>query len=154
MLAMQEKVYVATSSLIILNKINALDLLNKIYSNVIITNYIQLELNETIPSWISVELTYNIDQSFLKNFNLGPGESSIIMNALENDGFLIIDDLKARKIATTLSLRFTGTIGVLINAKELGFIHSVKYYIEKIQTSNFRISDALIIKALEIANEK
>ncbi len=154
MLAMQEKVYVDTSSLIILNKINALDLLNKIYSNVIITNYIQLELNETIPSWISVELTYNIDQSFLKNFNLGPGESSIIMNALENDGFLIIDDLKARKIATTLSLRFTGTIGVLINAKELGFIHSVKYYIEKIQTSNFRISDALIIKALEIANEK
>ena len=151
---MQEKVYVDTSSLIILNKINALDLLNKIYSNVIITNYIQLELNETIPSWISVELTYNIDQSFLKNFNLGPGESSIIMNALENDGFLIIDDLKARKIATTLSLRFTGTIGVLINAKELGFIHSVKYYIEKIQTSNFRISDALIIKALEIANEK
>ena len=154
MLAMQEKVYVDTSSLIILNKINALDLLNKIYSNVIITNYIQLELNETIPSWISVELTYNIDKSFLKNFNLGPGESSIIMNALENDGFLIIDDLKARKIATTLSLRFTGTIGVLINAKELGFIHSVKYYIEKIQTSNFRISDALIIKALEIANEK
>ena len=154
MLAMQEKVYVDTSALIILNKINALDLLNKIYSNVIITNYIQLELNETIPSWISVELTYNIDQSFLKNFNLGPGESSIIMNALENDGFLIIDDLKARKIATTLSLRFTGTIGVLINAKELGFIHSVKYYIEKIQTSNFRISDALIIKALEIANEK
>ena len=154
MLAMQEKVYVDTSALIILNKINALDLLNKIYSNVIITNYIQLELNETSPSWISVELTYNIDQSFLKNFNLGPGESSIIMNALENDGFLIIDDLKARKIATTLSLRFTGTIGVLINAKELGFIHSVKYYIEKIQTSNFRISDALIIKALEIANEK
>ena len=154
MLAMQEKVYVDTSALIILNKINALDLLNKIYSNVIITNYIQLELNETIPSWISVELTYNIDQSFLKNFNLGPGESSIIMNALENDGFLIIDDLKARKIATTLSLRFTGTVGVLINAKELGFIHSVKYYIEKIQTSNFRISDALIIKALEIANEK
>ncbi len=76
------------------------------------------------------------------------------MNALENDGFLIIDDLKARKIATTLSLRFTGTIVVLINAKELGFIHSVKYYIEKIQTSNFRISDPLIIKALEIANEK
>ena len=154
MLAMQEKVYVDTSSLIILNKINALDLLNKIYSNVIITNYIQLELNETIPSWISVELTYNIDQSFLKNFNLGPGESSIIMNALENDGFLIIDDLKARKIATTLSLRFTGSIGILIIAKELKLIDSVKYYFEKIQETNFRLSDTLINKVLEITNEK
>ena len=151
---MQEKVYVDTSSLIILNKINALDLLNKIYSNVIITNYIQLELNEAIPSWISVELTYNIDQSFLKNFNLGLGETSIIMNAIKNSGFLIIDDLKARKIATTLSLRFTGSVGILITAKKLGFIYSVKYYLEKIQTTNFRISDALIFKALEIANEK
>ena len=151
---MQEKVYVDTSSLIILNKINALDLLNKIYSNVIITNYIQLELNEAIPSWISVELTYNIDQSFLKNFNLGLGETSIIINAIKNNGFLIIDDLKARKIATTLSLRFTGSIGILIIAKELKLIDSVKYYLEKIQETNFRLSDVLINKVLEITNEK
>ena len=151
---MQEKVYVDTSSLIILNKINALDLLNKIYSNVIITNYIQLELNEAIPSWISVELTYNIDQSFLKNFNLGLGETSIIINAIKNNGFLIIDDLKARKIATTLRLRFTGSIGILIIAKELNLIDSVKYYLEKIQETNFRLSDALINKVLEITNEK
>lgn len=151
---MQEKVYVDTSSLIILNKINALDLLNKIYSNVIITNYIQLELSEAIPSWISVELTYNIDQSFLKNFNLGLGETSIIINAIKNNGFLIIDDLKARKIATTLSLRFTGSIGILIIAKELKLIDSVKYYLENIQETNFRLSDALINKVLEITNEK
>ena len=124
---MQEKVYVDTSALIILNKIDALGLLNKIYGNVIITNYIQLELNEFLPSWIIIEPAYNFEQSFLKNFNLGPGESSIIMNALEYNGFLIIDDLKARKIATTLSLRFTGSVGILITAKKLGFIHSVKY---------------------------
>ena len=154
MLVMQEKVYVDTSSLIILNKINALDLLNKIYSNVIITNYIQLELNEAIPSWISVELTYNIDQSFLNNFNLGLGETSIIINAIKNNGFLIIDDLKARKIATTLRLRFTGSIGILIIAKELKLIDSVKYYLEKIQETNFRLSDALINKVIEITNEK
>ena len=153
MLVMQEKVYVDTSSLIILNKINALDLLNKIYSNVIITNYIQLELNEAIPSWISVELTYNIDQSFLKNFNLGLGETSIIINAIKNNGFLIIDDLKARKIATTLRLRFTGSIGILIIAKELKLIDSVKYYLEKIQETNFRLSDALINQVLEITKE-
>jgi predicted nucleic acid-binding protein len=151
---MREKVYVDTSSLIILNKINALDLLNKIYGNIFITNFINAEWNETLPSWIIIEQAYNFEQSILKNFNLGPGESSIIMNVLENDGFLIIDDLKARKIATTLSLRFTGSIGILIIAKDLGLIHSVKFYLEKIQATNFRISDALIIKALEIANEK
>jgi predicted nucleic acid-binding protein len=151
---MQEKVYVDTSALIILNKIKALGLLNKIYGNVFITNFINAELNEILPSWIIIEPAHNFEQTFLKNFNLGPGESSIIMNALEYNGLLIIDDLKARKIATTLSLRFTGSIGILIIAKDLGLIHSVKYYLEKIQNTNFRISDALIIKALEIANEK
>ena len=151
---MREKVYVDTSSLIILNKINALDLLNKIYGNVFITKYINAEWNENLPSWIIIEPAYNFEQSFLKNFNFGPGESSIIMNALKNDGSLIIDDLKARKIATTLSLRFTGSVGILIIAKELKLIDSVKYYLEKIQETNFRLSDTLIIKALEITNEK
>ena len=151
---MQEKVYVDTSALIILNKIDALGLLNKIYGNVFITNFINAELNEFLPSWIIIEPANNFEQSFLKNFNLGPGESSIIMNALEYNGFLIIDDLKARKIATTLSLRFTGSIGILIIAKDLGLIQSVKYYLEKIQETNFRLSDALINKVLEITNEK
>ena len=151
---MQEKVYVDASALIILNKIDALGLLNKIYGNVFITNFINAELNEFLPSWIIIEPANNFEQSFLKNFNLGPGESSIIMNALEYNGFLIIDDLKARKIATTLSLRFTGSIGILIIAKDLGLIQSVKYYLEKIQETNFRLSDALINKVLEITNEK
>ena len=151
---MQEKVYVDTSALIILNKIDALGLLNKIYGNVFITNFINAELSEILPSWIIIEPAHNFEQSFLKNFNLGPGESRIIMNALEYNGFLIIDDLKARKIATTLRLRFTGSIGILIIAKELKLIDSVKYYLENIQETNFRLSDALINKVLEITNEK
>jgi predicted nucleic acid-binding protein len=66
---MREKVYVDTSSLIILNKINALDLLNKIYGNIFITNFINAEWNETLPSWIIIEQAYNFEQSILKNFN-------------------------------------------------------------------------------------
>lgn len=151
---MQEKVYVDTSSLIVLSKIDALHLLKKIYGNVYITSFVKSEFNEPTPTWIIVEPSNNFEQSFLKNFNLGPGESSIIINALKNDAFLIIDDLKARKIATTLRLRFTGSLGILIIAKELGIINSIKFYIENIQATNFRLSDSLIKHALEIANEK
>ena len=39
---------------------------------------------------------------------------------------LILDDFKARKFATKLSLNFTGTFGILLKAKDLGFIDSVK----------------------------
>jgi predicted nucleic acid-binding protein len=80
---MQEKVYVDTSSLIILNKINALHLLKKIYGNVIITTQIKSELNEPIPSWIIVETTNETELSLLNQYKLGTGESSIITNALK-----------------------------------------------------------------------
>ena len=53
-----------------------------------------------------------------------------------------------------MRLRFTGSIGILIIAKELKLIDSVKYYLENIQETNFRLSDALINKVLEITNEK
>jgi predicted nucleic acid-binding protein len=66
----------------------------------------------------------------------------------------IIDDLKARKVAETLNLKFTGCIGILIIAKEKGFIISVRFYLEKIQQTNFRISMQLIKNALVLAKEK
>lgn len=151
---MQDKVYVDTSSLILLSKINALSLLKKIYSIVYITNFIKSEFNELIPPWIIVEETNEIEFGYLSSFNLGLGESSIITNAIKFNAFLIIDDLKARKVATILKLKLTGCIGILIIAKEEGHILSIKSYLEKIQETNFRLSDTLINKVLEITNEK
>ncbi len=150
MLKMQEKVYVDTSSLILLNKINALNLLNKIYGNIYITSFIKSEFDEPLPVWVIVEPFTSLEN----NFNLGIGESSIITNAIKYKAFLIIDDLKARKVAETLNLKFTGCIGILIIAKEKGLIISVRFYLEKIQQTNFRISMQLIKNALELAKEK
>ncbi len=150
MLKMQEKVYVDTSSLILLNKIDALDLLNKIYGNIYITSFIKSEFDEPLPVWVIVEPFTSLEN----NFNLGIGESSIITNAIKYKAFLIIDDLKARKVAETLNLNFTGCIGILIIAKEKGLIISVRFYLEKIQQTNFRISIQLIKYALELAKEK
>jgi predicted nucleic acid-binding protein len=51
-------------------------------------------------------------------------------------------------------LNFTGSVGILIIAKELGIIHSLNIYLKKNQKTNFKVSDTLIKKALEIVNEK
>lgn len=82
------------------------------------------------------------------------GESSAIALALEiPDSILILDDNKARKIAQNLKLKFTGTIGVIIKAKLLGLIPSVKPYFEKIKDTNFRISPEIELQALKEAKE-
>ena len=67
---------------------------------------------------------------------------------------LIIDDWKARKIAERLGLCVTGTLGVIIKAKNNGIITSIKPYLEKIRETNFRISEDLEQIALREANEK
>lgn len=64
---------------------------------------------------------------------MGKGEASAIALAVElKDCLLIVDDLKARKMAEKLNIKFTGTIGVIIDAKEAGHISFIKPILEKI----------------------
>ncbi len=82
------------------------------------------------------------------------GESSALALALEIPGStLILDDYKARKIAEQLNLSFTGTIGVIVKAKLMGIILSVKPLLNKIKQTNFRLTDDIELQALTDANE-
>ncbi|MCA6490724.1 MAG: DUF3368 domain-containing protein, partial [Chitinophagaceae bacterium] len=46
-----------------------------------------------------------------------------------------------------------GTIGVIISAKKLGVIESIKPYLQKIRQTNFRISEEIEKRALEESGE-
>jgi predicted nucleic acid-binding protein len=59
------------------------------------------------------------------------------------DSILILDELKGRKIAERLNLKFSGTFGVILKAKQTGLIKSVKPVIDKMKLTDFRFSDLL-----------
>ncbi|MCF8450371.1 MAG: DUF3368 domain-containing protein [Taibaiella sp.] len=87
--------------------------------------------------------------------SLDIGEASAIALAIElRDCLLVIDDLKGRKIAHHLGISITGTLGVLIEAKQAGVIPSVKEVLLKIKQSNFRITPHLEILLLKKAGEE
>jgi predicted nucleic acid-binding protein len=69
------------------------------------------------------------------------------------DTLLILDDMKARRLARTLHLQLTGTLGVLIKAKQVGIIDAIKPILVKIQASHFHIADELIEEVLRISQE-
>jgi predicted nucleic acid-binding protein len=143
-----------TSCLIILTNIGELDLLQKVYGKIVTTTDIASEFGEKLPDWVEVVSVIDKLRQQLLEMQIDKGESSAITLALEtSENTLIIDDYKARKVAEQLGLNFTGTIGVIIKAKHLGIIDSIKPYIEKIRETNFRISTELEIKALQEANE-
>ncbi len=65
--------------------------------------------------------------------------SAIALAKEQNSPLLVLDDLKARKLASRLNLKFTGTLGIIHKAKQIGVLEKVKPIIEKLQTTNFRI---------------
>ncbi len=57
---------------------------------------------------------------------LDKGEATTIALGLETENpLLILDDFRARVMATRLGISFTGTIGVLAKAKKQGYIQEL-----------------------------
>ena len=143
-----------TSCLIILSKIGELDLLRQLYKTVTITQDISLEFGDKLPDWIKVQQLKDSYRQQLIELQIDKGEASAIALALEtSDNTVILDDWKARKVAERLGLLVTGTIGVIIKAKNTGIITSIRPYLDKIRRTNFRISEELEKIALKEANE-
>lgn len=143
-----------TSCLIILSKIGELNLLRQLYKTVTITKDILLEYGEHLPDWIEVQQAKDHYRQQLLEMQIDKGEASAIALALEtNETIIILDDWKARKLAERLGLTVTGTLGLIIKAKNNGIIPSIKPFLDKIKGTNFRFSEELEQIALKEANE-
>jgi predicted nucleic acid-binding protein len=83
------------------------------------------------------------------------GESECLTLAMENPGsLLILDDLQARALASANGLPFTGTLGLLVEAKARGLVDAVAPLIGKLRVSaRFWISVELETRVLKDAGE-
>ncbi|MEK6782872.1 MAG: DUF3368 domain-containing protein [Bacteroidota bacterium] len=143
-----------TSCFILLDKINELDLLQKVFGSITTTNEIATEINKPLPQWVSIQSATNHRYSELLVIEVDKGEASAIGLALEIDNsLLILDDQKARKLAERLNLNYTGTLGILLKAKELGILSAIGPLFQKIQQTNFRFSEKVLKDILQVADE-
>lgn len=86
--------------------------------------------------------------------DLGAGESEVLILALEIPGAtVILDDILARRVADPLNVRLTGTLGLLLNAKQAGLISQVRPLLEQLQALRFRLSSATYQAVLKLAGE-
>ena len=66
---------------------------------------------------------------------------------------VILDDLAARKTAQYLGLNVTGTMGVLIKAKQKGIIAEVKPLLDEMMKNGFFVSNKVLQMVLKAAGE-
>ena len=151
---MQKTIIADSSCLILLDKIEELDLLKKLFGKVIVTSIIAEEFGNPLPEWILIKDAKNINYQNILELSVDRGEASAIALAVEqSDCLLILDDQKARKLAAELNLKYTGTIALLVEAKSKGYITSVRPIINKIRKTNFHLTPELEKKILKSAGE-
>ncbi|MDR3286234.1 MAG: DUF3368 domain-containing protein [Prevotellaceae bacterium] len=143
-----------TSCFIVLSKTGQLDLLHQLFGNITTTPEIVEEFGEKLPDWIEIVAAKDIHKRHLFETQVDKGEASAMALAFEmENSLLIIDDYKARKLEHTLNIDYTGTIGIIILAKQKGIIDSIKPILAKIKETNFHISAELELQALIQAKE-
>ena len=151
---MQRVIVSDTSCLILLNKIGQISLLKSLFGKITLTSIIAEEFGQLIPDFMMIENPVDYKYQQILDCFLDRGEASAIALALEKeDCLLIIDELKGRREAKLLNINLTGTLGILIIAKERRLIKSVSLVLEQIKQTNFRISDELVQETLKRCNE-
>ena len=85
---------------------------------------------------------------------LDKGEASVIQLALDtNIHTVVIDETAGRRAARLNGLAVTGSIGILLRAKNAGLSFSMREAIERMQARGIWLSDRVIAFALTQADE-
>lgn len=145
---MAEVCVVDTSCLIVLDKVGLLFLLCEVYKDIYLPKSVVEEFGENpLLNCIQVvKVNSPLVGIFTDELNLGLGEAETIAYAYEQGIRAVIDDAKARKVAQKLSIKLTGTLGILIKAEKEGIIESSYQVALKLKKAGFRVSDAIIKK--------
>ena len=151
--------------LIAFARIERLDLLHEIAGNIVIPDEVAKEIRNhrntafgavhlERETWISVEAVQSSAQTQLLLPVLDRGEAEVIALALERQAELVLmDELTGRKVAQSLNLTVTGTVGILIRAKQKGRIPAVGPLLEKMRHCGIRYSERFMQAVLQQIGE-
>lgn len=142
-----------TTCLIGLERIGQLDILPQVFPVVFAPLAVMAEIGIEV-SWLRVTAVNNPAVVAALRTQIDTGEAEAIALAIElGDVVVILDDKKARRVASQIGLRVIGTVGMLLRAKRLGVIASVLPLLQALDEADFRIADALRQNALRLAGE-
>ncbi len=140
-----------TSSIQYLHQLGHLNLLNKLGKRVLVPTAVIQELEVgrrqgvDLPdvqhiAWMEIVHPRGEKDTRLLG-DMGPGETEVMMVALESDGLVaVIDDAMARRRAALLGLHFTGTLGILLDAKKRGMITVLRPLLDRLTGLGFHLA--------------
>ena len=150
------KIVCNSSVLITLDNVGILHILKNLFGEILIPRAVRREVfgRRRLPAFVKcIEISEPIALKVLES-NLEAGESEAICLYEEiQANLLIIDDLEGRRVAERLRINITGTLGVLLLAKEEKFIDAIKPLLDEIVSHGFRVADELYKELLMKSDE-
>ncbi len=160
---MKEVIVSDSTTIIAFSRIRKLKLLQQIVGKIIIPEEVSKELFEYKKAdvtsikackWIKVKKVKSKNNVELLMTTLDSGEAEVVILSKElKADLVIIDELSARKVAMMLDLPLIGTVGLLIAAKEKGFIDKVKPIWDDMIAHGIRYGKEFYFKVLEEIGE-
>ena len=158
------KVIVNSTPLIVLCSIGRLEILQKMYAEITIPAAVYREVPEKEDSackqlkkageWIHVHEIRDHSEKKMYKAKLHDGEVEVMILCQEQNADLaIIDDNAVKKTAKYLGIPVTGTLGVLIKAKQQGFINEIRPIISELKANGFYVSQQVEELVLKYAGE-
>ena len=138
-----------SSPLIHLAKIDALELISRLYSRILIPPALwrevvgesdgrpgAVEMQKAVAAgWMVKEAAKNEALVIALRQTLENGEAEAIALATElQPEVVVLDDKLARRMAERLGLAVTGTLGVLLRAKQVGLVVELRSLITRLQS--------------------
>lgn len=150
-----------TSPILNLSRISRLELLPSLYGEVLIPSAVYAELTDyrdDLPpgvdlaslAWLRVSAAADQERVRVLRENLDAGEAEAIALAVGcGADLLLVDERRARRIASAAGIPVTGLLGVLAAAKRVGLIHQVKPVLDElIEVARFWIGPELYMEVL------
>jgi predicted nucleic acid-binding protein len=149
--------------LISLARIGRLDLLPALFGEIIVPPAVHREVtnDESLPGaknlanadWLKIGEVQ--DRSSVERLlaSLDSGEAEVLVLARELAATAAIDEKRGRHLAAELGVPQTGTVGILLMAKQAGLVHLVRPLLDHLVAKGVRLSSRLYEEACRLAGE-
>lgn len=161
---MAESPAINASPLILLTKAGLLNLLQLLSQEIVVPAAVATEIGQygetdvtaaalAQTEWLVVVETPPVSE-LIQSWDLGAGESAVLTWGYVNPNTeVIVDDLAARRCATTLGIPVRGTLGLVLIAKQRGTIPAARPVLEQLRLHGMYLSDRVIERALALVGE-
>lgn len=149
--------------LISLARIDRLALLPELFGRVVVPPAVLQELTHSADrpgasvlrkaEWLLVRQIADSSEVSRLSFWLDAGESEVLVLARELGAIAAIDERRGRTIAAALGIPQTGTVGILLAAKEAGAVPAVTPLLDQLIGNGIRLSARLYHEARQMAGE-